>query len=161
MAVALYPGSFDPVHNGHVAVIEVAASIFDQVLVAVGHNPAKPSGLFTPQERMDLIAAVTESLANVSVVSFTGLVTTAAADHGATCLVKGIRSASDLDTEMLQAKMNAATGDDVPTVFLPGIGTNALVSSRYVREIASAGGDVSSVVPAIVAQSLAERQQRS
>lgn len=161
MAVALYPGSFDPVHNGHVAVIEVAASIFDQVLVAVGHNPAKPSGLFTPQERMDLIAAVTESLANVSVVSFTGLVTTAAADHGATCLVKGIRSASDLDTEMLQAKMNAATGDDVPTVFLPGIGTNALVSSRYVREIASAGGNVSSVVPAIVAQSLAERQQRS
>ncbi|MDH3680764.1 MAG: pantetheine-phosphate adenylyltransferase [Acidimicrobiia bacterium] len=159
MAVALYPGSFDPLHNGHVAVIEIAVEVFDEVLVAVGHNPAKPSGLFTAPERVELIEAATDHLDNVRVVSFTGLVTRAAADQGATCLLKGIRSASDLDIEMLQAKMNAATGDDVPTVFIPGIGTSALVSSRYIREIASAGGDVASVVPDVVAKALAERQQ--
>ena len=93
----------------------------------------------------------------MSVTSFTGLVTVAAADLGVTCLLKGLRSGADLDVEMLQAKMNSATGYDVPTVFLPGIGSNALVSSRYIREIASAGVDVSSVVPEAVANALAER----
>lgn len=157
MAVALYPGSFDPVHNGHLAVIAMAASIFDEVIVGVGHNPAKPSGFFTPDERMNLITESTSEQANVKVVPFTGLVTAAAAELGVTCLVKGLRGAADLDVEMLQAKMNAATGNDLPTVFLPGIGTNALVSSRYVREIASAGGDVSSVVPAAVQRALKVR----
>ena len=157
MAVALYPGSFDPVHNGHVAVIAMAASIFDEVIVGVGHNPAKPSGFFTPDERMDLIRASTPDLTNVTVRPFTGLVTKAAADLGVTCLVKGLRSATDLDVEMLQAKMNWSTGNEIPTVFLPGMGSNALVSSRYVREIASAGGDVSAVVPAAVQAMLEER----
>ena len=159
MAVALYPGSFDPLHNGHLAVIETAAAVFDEVLVAVGHNPEKPSGFFTGAERVDLITSAVEGLANVRVVSFSGLVTQAASDNDATCLLKGLRSSTDLDVEMLQAKMNAASGDDLPTVFIPGIGPNALVSSRYVREIATAGGDVSSVVPDVVAKSLAERQQ--
>ncbi|MCP3989090.1 MAG: pantetheine-phosphate adenylyltransferase [Actinomycetia bacterium] len=158
MAVALYPGSFDPVHNGHVAVIAMAASIFDEVIVGVGHNPAKPSGFFTPDERIDLITESVSDLTNVMVVPFTGLVTAAAAELGVTCLIKGLRSASDLDVEMLQAKMNSATGDDLPTVFLPGIGTNALVSSRYVREIASVGGDVSSVVPIAVQRALAVKR---
>ena len=159
MAVALYPGSFDPIHNGHLAVIADAAVMFDEVLVAVGHNPAKPSGFFTPSERMEMIEAATDDLPNVRVVSFTGLVTKAAAEHQVSCLLKGIRSSTDLDVEMLQAKMNAASGGGLPTVFIPGIGPNALVSSRYVREIASAGGDVASVVPDAVTRSLAERQQ--
>ena len=159
MTVALYPGSFDPIHNGHLAVVGVAATLFDEVVMAVGHNPAKPSGLFTPAERMELITFATGDLANVRVSSFTGLVTVAAAELGADCLVKGVRSATDLDTEMLQANMNAATGDELPTVFLPARGPHALVSSRYIREIASGGGDVSSVVPAIVAKWLAERRR--
>lgn len=156
MGLALYPGSFDPIHNGHLAVIGAAAAIFEQVVVAVGHNPGKPGGLFTPDERMELIAEVTAGHANVSVTSFTGLATRAALDCGAACLLKGVRSASDLDTEMLQANMNAATGG-VPTVFLPGLGEHALVSSRYVREIAGAGGDVSAVVPAAVGERLLHR----
>jgi pantetheine-phosphate adenylyltransferase len=156
MAVALYPGSFDPVHNGHLAVIATAASIFDEVIVGVGHNPAKPSGMFTPEQRIAMIKACTDELGNVRVVPFTGLVTVAAADLGVTCLVKGLRSATDLDAEMLQAKMNASTGNDLPSVFLPGIGTNALVSSRYIREIASVGGDVSDVVPPSVMRQMAE-----
>ncbi|MEL7155158.1 MAG: pantetheine-phosphate adenylyltransferase [Actinomycetota bacterium] len=157
MGVALYPGSFDPVHNGHIAIIEMAAQVFDQVIVAVGHNPAKPSGFFTGPERMELIEAEVAHLPAVRVTGFSGLVTVAAAELGATCLVKGLRSASDLDVEMLQAQMNSATGGGIPTVFLPGMGSHALVSSRYVREIASAGGDVSSVVPDSVIKALAER----
>ncbi len=156
MAKAFYPGSFDPVHNGHVAVIETAASIFDEVVVAVGHNPQKASSGFLPAaDRVELIEAVVDHLPNVSVVLFAGLVTVAAADHDASCLLKGLRSSTDLDAEMLQAKMNSATGGGLPTVFVPGIGTDALVSSRYVREIAAAGGDVSSVVPTAVVDRLA------
>lgn len=158
--MALYPGSFDPLHNGHLAVIEISAGLFDELIVAIGHNPAKPSGFFSAAERVDLVERATEGFDNVRVVAFTGLVTAAADEHGASCLLKGIRSGSDLDIEMLQAKMNSATsGRDLPTVFIPGIGTNALVSSRYIREIASAGGDVSTVVPNIVAESLVERQR--
>lgn len=157
MGVALYPGSFDPVHNGHIAVVEMAAGVFDEVVVAVGHNPAKPSGFFTGPERIALIEAEVGGLANVRVTGFSGLVTAVAAELGATCLVKGLRSSTDLDAEMLQANMNAATGGGLPTVFLPGLGEHALVSSRYVREIASAGGDVSTVVPGSVLEALAKR----
>lgn len=159
MAVALYPGSFDPVHNGHLAVVEIAAALFERVIVAVGHNPAKPSGMLTPDDRAELISGCTGHLANVEVSLFSGLVTRAAADLGADCLLKGIRSATDLDAEMLQANMNAQTGEagaaELPTVFLPGLGPSALISSRYVREIAGAGGDVSRVVPPTVATHLA------
>ncbi len=152
MAVALYPGSFDPVHNGHLAMIASASPLFDAVVVAVGYNPGKPSGMFDGPLRADLIA---ESLApldlpNVRVTTFTGLVTVAARDEGADCLVKGLRSGTDLDAEMLQANMNYQSSGGLPTVFLPGLGPSALISSRYVREIAAAGGDVQSVVPAAV-----------
>ncbi|MEM7341301.1 MAG: pantetheine-phosphate adenylyltransferase [Actinomycetota bacterium] len=156
MTVALYPGSFDPVHNGHVAVIDMAATIFDEVIVGVGHNPAKPSGFFGAKERKVLIER-SGSWPNVRVALFSGLVTAAAADLGADCLVKGLRSSTDLDVEMLQANMNTMTGDGLPTVFLPGLGEHALVSSRYVREIASVGGDVSSVVPVAVLDALEAR----
>ncbi len=157
MTVALYPGSFDPVHNGHLAVIDVAAGLFERVVIAVGHNPAKPSGMFSGEERAELLRECTGRWSNVSVGLFTGLVTAAACEFGADCLVKGIRSSTDLDAEMLQAKMNAASGGGLPTVFVPGIGTNALVSSRYVREIAVRGGDIGDVVPPTVADRLSQR----
>jgi pantetheine-phosphate adenylyltransferase len=156
MAVALYPGSFDPVHNGHLAIIEVAATLFERVIVAVGHNPAKPSGMLPAEDRAQLIRDCVAGLANVEVELFSGLVTVAAADLGADCLVKGVRSATDLDAEMLQANMNAKTGGDLPTVFLPGMGDHALISSRYVREISARAGDVSRVVPEAVAERLAQ-----
>jgi len=157
MSVALYPGSFDPIHNGHVAIIETGASLFERVIVAIGHNPAKPSGMFTPEDRVAMVKASVSHLSNVEVEMFSGLVTVAAANLGATCLLKGVRSNTDVDAEMLQANMNAKTGNGIPTVFLPGLGEDALVSSRYVREISSAGGDVSAVVPAAVRTSLAEK----
>ncbi len=156
----MYPGSFDPVHNGHLAIIEVAASLFDQLIVAVGHNPAKESGLFTGPERQEMIELAVKALGldSVRVVLFTGLVTDAAQSAAADCLVKGVRNGSDLDTELLQANMNLqSAGGRLNTVLLPGIGPDALISSRYVREIASRGGDVHSVVPEVVLDRLSRK----
>ncbi len=154
MTVALYPGSFDPVHNGHIAMIESAAAILSSVVVAVGHHPTKNSGLFTPQERVELIEACTSHLDNVSVRLFSGLVTAAAKEFGATVLVKGLRGSGDLGDEMAQAHMNLETGS-IPTVFLPATGPSARVAGTYVRQIAAMGGDISDTVPAIVAKAIA------
>lgn len=159
MAVALYPGSFDPIHNGHMAIIAVAASLFDEIVVAVGHNPAKEVGFFSGPERAELVKACIAGadLANVRVALFTGLVTAAAVDEGADCLIKGVRSGSDLDSELLQANMNHQTSNGLPTLFLPGIGASALISSRYIREIALRGGDVRAVVPEVVHHRIVNR----
>jgi len=156
MTIALYPGSFDPVHNGHFAMVAQAARLFEAVIVGVGHNPEKPSGLFTPDERADLIGDVVADLDNVRVELFTGLVTVAAVSLGADCLLKGLRGGSDLDTEMQQAHMNLTTGS-IPTVFLPATGPSALVAGTYVRQIAAMGGDISDVVPPNVAEALYRR----
>lgn len=156
MATALYPGSFDPVHNGHLAVIRHIAGLFDRVVVGVGHNPEKPSGLFTPDERVELIRGEVADLDGVSVELFTGLVTSAATGFGADCLVKGLRGGSDLDAEMQQAHMNLRTGS-VPTIFVPATGSSALVASTYVRQIAAMGGDVRDVVPLSVLSALDAR----
>lgn len=156
MSVALYPGSFDPVHNGHIQVISAMAPLFDELIVGVGHNPAKPSGMFTPDERVAMIAESVASLLNVRIELFVGLSTRAVQDLGADCLVKGVRGAGDLDAEMQQATMNFLTAG-VPTVFAPAMGEASLVSSRYVREIAALGGDITGVVPAVVAARLTER----
>ncbi|MEZ5377805.1 MAG: pantetheine-phosphate adenylyltransferase [Acidimicrobiales bacterium] len=156
MSVALYPGSFDPIHNGHLQVIETIAPLFDDLIVGVGHNPEKPSGLFTPDERVAMIRSAVAGLTNVRVELFVGLATAAAIGFGADCLVKGVRGAGDLDAEMQQAAMNSLTAG-VPTLFAPAMGEASLVSSRYVREIAAMGGDINSVVPSAVAAQLNER----
>lgn len=158
MTVALYPGSFDPVHNGHLALIEQAARLFEEVVVGVGHNPQKPSGMFTPEERAAMIRAELTHRSNVRVELFSGLVTAAATRLGATCIVKGIRGAADLDAELQQSHMNLSVGG-VPTLFLPAVGESAFVASRYVREIAALGGDVRAVVPSAVADRLEEKNR--
>ena len=156
MTTALYPGSFDPIHNGHIAIIEDATLIFDSVIVGVGHNPEKPSGFFLPERRVELIRAAVAHLPTVSVELFAGLVTSAATSLGAEVLVKGVRGALDLDTEMQQAHMNRTTAG-VPTVLLPANNLSASVSSTYVRQIALMGGDITAVVPAVVARAIEEK----
>lgn len=156
MTVALYPGSFDPVHNGHVAIIEAAAAVMDAVVVGIGHHPTKTSGMFTPNERAELIELCTEHLDNVTVRLFSGLVTVAAREFGADVLVKGLRSGGDLDDEMAQAHMNLVTGE-IPTMFLPASGPSARVASTYVRQIAAMGGDISDTVAPSVAAAIARK----
>ncbi len=156
MSIALYPGSFDPVHNGHLAVIETASGLFDEIIVGVGHNPEKPSGLFTPPERVEMIEAATADLGNIRVELFSGLSIVAAAALGADCLLKGIRGGSDLDVELQQAHMNLTTGE-IATLFVPATGASALVASTYVRQIGLMGGDLSQVVPEAVAERVREK----
>lgn len=156
MSTVLIPGSFDPLHLGHVDVVDRAAALFDRVVVGVLHNPAKPSGLFGPDERVELARATLADRPGVSVEAFDGLVVDAAAAVGADAIVKGLRSAADYDVEQQMAHTNeSVTG--VPTWFVPCRPSLSFVASRFVREIAARGGRVDHLVPAPVADALAGR----
>ena len=150
---ALCPGSFDPVHLGHLDVIEQAASLFDTVIVAVMHNPSKPSGLFSPDERAALIRESTATMSGVSVVTHGGLAVQAALDVSADVIVKGLRTGIDFDVEQQMAQNNHAL-TSIRTVFVPCAPALSHISSRFVREIAAHGRDVGHLVPAIVATEL-------
>ncbi|MCU1395236.1 MAG: coaD [Ilumatobacteraceae bacterium] len=152
--VVLYPGSFDPVHLGHVDVIEQAAELFGDVVVGVMHNPAKPSGLFTIAERVAMLAASVEHLPTVRIEPFTGLAVDAAKACDAAFIVKGLRNAGDFEIEQQMAHMNHSVAG-VRTVYVACRPDRVFVSSRFIREIAQYGGDVSHLVPATVASELA------
>ena len=156
MATVFIPGSFDPLHLGHVDVVDQALELFGGVVVGVLHNPEKPSGMFSPAERVELARASLEGRTDVSVREFTGLAVQAAADVGADFIVKGLRSAADYDVEQQMAHNNhAVTG--IRTVFVPCRPEYAYISSRYIREIAAHGGAIGHLVTAPVAAALAAR----
>lgn len=155
MAVALYPGSFDPIHLGHLDVIEQALELFGSVVVVTMHNPAKPSGAFTLAERQAMIAESLAGWDNVSVESFPGLAIDAAAKFGADVIVKGLRSTTDFDMEQQMALTNYAVGR-VRTVYVPATPSLSFISSRYIREIALYGHDLAELVPGPVAARLAQ-----
>lgn len=142
------PGSFDPVTLGHLDVFVRAAELFDEVVVAVGINVAK-NRLFDADERIDMLREACAALPTVSIVGFDGLLTTFCADQGAVAIVKGVRSASDLDFERQMSQMNAhLTG--VQTVFLPASAEFGFVSSSLIKEVAGLGGDVGAFLPEFV-----------
>ena len=150
---ALYPGSFDPIHRGHVDIVEQAHELFGSVVVAVMYNFAKPSGLFAIDERLDLATAALGHLDRVTVEPHTGLAVDAASEAGADFIVKGLRSGADFDIEQQMAQTNhVVTG--IRTVYLPSRPDLSFVSSRFVREIAQYGGDVAALVPSNVAGAL-------
>ena len=149
----LYPGSFDPIHLGHVDIIEQAAELFGSVVVAVMHNHAKPSGLFPVEERIDLARESLAHLRGVEVVAQTGLAVQAAQRSDVDFIVKGLRTAGDFEIEQQMAHNNhAVTG--VRTVYLPCRPELGYISSRFVREIAKYGGDIDHLVPTPVAGAL-------
>jgi pantetheine-phosphate adenylyltransferase len=152
----LYPGSFDPIHNGHIEMIETAAHLFDQVVVATMRNPQKGEPLFGLEDRKAMIEESLQHLDNVEVVTFAKLVVTLAAEIGADFIVKGLRSTTDFESEMAQAQVNLNVSG-VHTVFLPSASANSAVASKYIRDIARFGGDVSSMVPDPVSKRLAEK----
>jgi pantetheine-phosphate adenylyltransferase len=152
----LYPGSFDPIHTGHVELIEVASRLFDEVVVAAITNPQKSAGLFDLDERKAMISESVAHLPNVSITSFGSLVVDLAREVEADFIVKGLRAVSDFESELQQAQMNLAISG-VHTVFLPSATTHSFVASKLIREIARFGGDVASMVPPPVAARLAQR----
>ena len=145
MRRAVCPGSFDPVTNGHLDIVERAASLFDEVVVAVGVNQSK-NRLFSADERLSMLRRAVGHLPNVSVEGFTGLLTTFCADHGIHAIVKGLRAVSDFDYELQMAQMNSSLAD-VETVFIPTSPEYSFLASSLVKEVATFGGDVSSLLP--------------
>jgi pantetheine-phosphate adenylyltransferase len=160
---ALYTGSFDPITNGHVAMLAAAARLFDRVVVAIGVHPGK-TPMFSVDERRVLIEdscfAVFDGMSTLQVVTFDGLAVSAAHAHGATTIIRGLRDGTDLDYEMQMAGMNAAMAPDVQTLFLPAEPAVRHITATLVRQIALMGGDVSSFVPAPVAGALAKKMPR-
>lgn len=156
MTTVLYPGSFDPIHNGHLEIIEVASKLFDDVVVAAVRNPQKGEALFTLAERQAMIAESTSSLGNVRITMFASLVVDLAREVGADFIVKGLRVVSDFESELMQAQMNLAVSG-VDTLFIPSGSTHSFVASKFIREIARFGGDVSSMVPEAVNKRLREK----
>ena len=156
MAIALIPGSFDPVTLGHVDIIERTAAHFDEVIAAVIRNPQKSQTLFTLEEREEMLAEVTAHLGNVRIDFFKGLLVDFAREHGVNAIVKGLRAVSDFDYELQMAQMNVALSG-IDTYFVPTAPQHSFLSSSLVREVARFGGDVTSMVPPAVAQRLKER----
>ena len=156
MATALCPGSFDPVTNGHIDIIERTARHFDDVIVAVIRNPQKTKSLFALQERQEMLHEVTAHLSNIHIEFFKGLLVEFARDHGADAIVKGLRAVSDFDIELQMAQMNQSLSG-IDTFFLSTSPQYSFLSSSLVREVAKFGGDVSSMVPPLVAKRLQER----
>ena len=162
MTVAFYPGSFDPITNGHIDVLVQALNVAPKVIVAIGIHPGK-TPLFSFEERSDLICkSIAEALparaGDVSVVSFSNLVVDAAREHGARLLIRGLRDGTDLDYEMQMAGMNRQMASDVQTVFLPAGVASRPITATLVRQIAAMGGDVSAFVPAPVFAALKARK---
>ena len=147
MTKVLYPGSFDPIHNGHVELIETAAHLFDEVVVATMRNPQKGEPLFTLAEREEMIEESLGHLDNIEVLSFAKLVVDVAQEIGADFIIKGLRSTIDFESEISQAQINLNVSG-VHTLFLPSASANSAIASKYIRDIARFGGDVSSMVPA-------------
>jgi pantetheine-phosphate adenylyltransferase len=149
------PGSFDPVTNGHLDVIRRTAKLHDEVIVAVLGNPAK-SSLFTADERVDLLREVTKDLANVRVAKFNGLTVDFCRANNVSAIVKGLRAVTDFDYELQMAQMNYSQAG-IETLFMTTNPLYAFLSSSLVKEFASFGGDVASLVPEPVLRRLNER----
>jgi pantetheine-phosphate adenylyltransferase len=152
---ALCPGSFDPVTNGHIDIISRAASLYDEVVVAVFVNQSK-SGLFSVDERRDMLVEVTAEYHNVTIDTFEGLVVDYCRAHDIPVIVKGLRAVSDFDYELQMAQMNRGLAG-VDTLFMPTNPEYSFLASSLVKEIAKWGGDVSSLVPPNVLKRLKER----
>lgn len=157
MRIAVCPGSFDPVTLGHLDIINRASRLFDKVIVLVSVNRGKAMASFTPQERMDMIKAVTSHLDNVEVDSYDGLLANYLKSTGAIAIVKGLRAVSDFEYEFQMALANKKLYNEAETVFLTTNSENMYLSSSVVKEIASLGGDISSLVPPEILQTIKNR----
>ncbi|MGB2868370.1 MAG: pantetheine-phosphate adenylyltransferase [Bacteroidota bacterium] len=153
MKIAIYPGTFDPITNGHIDILERAIKLFDKVIITIARNSTK-NPLFTDKERLDLIRSVTKQYPQVEVDWFDGLLVEYARKKKATAVVRGLRAISDFEYEFQMALMNRALDETVETVFLMPNEKYTYLNSSIVREIARLHGNVSGFVPASVRKAL-------
>lgn len=158
MNIAVYPGSFDPVTNGHLDIIERGVKLFDRLIVAVAKNPGKEP-LFTLEERISMLEKSTSHLGNVEVSCFRGLLVEFARVRQATVIMRGLRALSDFEYEFQMASVNKKIGD-IETVFMMTSNEYAYLSSSAVKEVASLGGCVKGFVPWHVVEMLTEKYSR-
>lgn len=161
---ALYPGTFDPLTNGHLDIVTAALALADVLVLAIGVHPTKQT-MFDAEERKAMIGEVVAGLPGdqperVRVVSFDGLTVTAATQAGASLLVRGLRNAADFDYEMQMAATNRVLAPDVRTVFVPASPGSRHITATLVRQIARMGGDLSSFVPETIAIRLKDKAER-
>jgi pantetheine-phosphate adenylyltransferase len=155
---AIFPGSFDPITNGHLDVIKRGTRLFDELIVAVGRSPVK-NQLFTPQERIEMIAELIEGLPGVHVDSFEGLMVEYAAQRKADVVLRGLRSLTDVQYEFQLAMTNRAVAG-IETIFIMTSEQYGFTSSTLIREVASLGGDLSNLIPENVHRKLESRFSR-
>ena len=156
---ALYPGTFDPITNGHADLIERASQLFSHVIVGIAANPNKQP-LFTLDERVEMIRKVTADLPNVEVVGFTGLLADFAEEQQATILIRGLRAVSDFEYEFQLANMNRRLNPKLESVFLTPAEENSFISSTLVKEVALHRGKVGGFCHPVVDQALQDRLRR-
>ncbi len=154
--VAVYPGTFDPVTKGHVDLVERSLSIFDEIIVAIAANPRKEP-LFTLDERIDMFAKVTDQFERMKIEGFDGLLVDYVKEKKAVGIIRGLRAVSDFEYEMQMALMNRRLDHTIETVFLMPNEEYSFITSTIVKEAASYGGDVSSLVPKIVVEKLKKK----
>lgn len=157
MRIAVYPGSFDPVHHGHIEVIRRAAKLFDRVIVAAAENVEKIPGAFPLEDRVEMLTEVLGDLPSVEVAAYSGLTVEFALQRGATCLIKGLRAVGDFDYELKQSAMNRRLAPTLDTLLVIADPEYAFVSSSLIREVARLGGSVDSVCPPAVVRRLRAR----
>ena len=157
MTIAIYPGTFDPITNGHIDIIQRALRVFGQVTVAVAPNVGKNTTLFTVEERMEMIRVACGDVAGVEVDSFSGLLVRYVESQGADVIIRGLRALSDFEFEFSMALTNRRLDEDIETVFLMTSPEYSFLSSSIVKEVASFGGSVKGLVPEVVEEFLARK----
>jgi pantetheine-phosphate adenylyltransferase len=154
--LAIYPGSFDPITNGHLDLIGRSARLVEKLVVAILHNPKK-SPLFTVDERLAMLREAVQPWGNVDVDSFEGLLVDYASKRGANLIIRGIRAISDYEHEWQMALMNRRLSPDIETMFMMAGEAHAFISSHLVKEVLKLGGDISDLVPPVVERHLKQR----
>lgn len=160
MRTVICPGSFDPVTNGHLDIIERSSRLFDKVIVVVMKNPSKTNFCFSPEERAELIRRCTKDIPNVEVDIYEGLLAEYAKKKDAVAVVKGLRAMSDFEYEFQQAQMNKKLNSELETVFINTRIENLYLSSSVVKQICELGGDISHFVPEIIRDDIVKRIKR-